>query len=63
MTYVGQHVRLSASGGGATDLRRLIGIRGVVVTVSGRIRQDVEVLFDGDQKPTRLQAMFIEPDF
>jgi hypothetical protein len=60
MLYVGQRVRLSKSGLLATD-RPLRGVSGVIVKVSGRIRQNIDVLFDGDRTPTKLLAMFIEP--
>ena len=60
MIYVGQHVRLSNSGILVTD-RRLWNVEGVVIRISGRIDQSVDVLFEGDETPTRIQAMLIEP--
>jgi hypothetical protein len=60
MIYVGQHVRVSNSGVLVTD-RRLWNVEGVVVRIYGRIGQRVDVLFAGDEMPTTLQAMFIEP--
>lgn len=60
MLYIGQRVRLSESGLQAADRPREV-VSGVIVQVSGRIRQSIDVLFDGDRTPTRLPAMFIEP--